>query len=169
MLERLRHTRRVLAELGGAAQLELVVEMIATLEAERNSIVEDEASTHINAKKIHNLHKLKAIGPEFAAVLLGEIFHRAFNNRRQLASYVGFAPSPFQSGNVAHDQGISKAGNRKGRTTGIELAWLWLSLSTRQRFERLVPDACRDHERPHPPHRHRGVGAQAAGGALALS
>jgi hypothetical protein len=25
-----------------------------------------------------------------------------------------------------HDQGISKAGNRKGRTTGIELAWLWL-------------------------------------------
>jgi transposase len=49
-----------------------------------------------------------------------------FNNRRQLASYVGFAPSPFQSGSVAHDQGISKAGNRKGRTTGIELAWLWL-------------------------------------------
>jgi hypothetical protein len=34
-----------------------------------------------------------------------------------------YAPSPFQSGNVAHDQGISKAGNRKGRTTGIELAW----------------------------------------------
>ena len=27
---------------------------------------------------------------------------------------------------MAHDQGISKAGNRKGRTTGIELAWLWL-------------------------------------------
>ena len=150
-------------------RLELVVEMIATLEAERNAIVEDEASTHINAKKIHNLHKLKAIGLEFAAVLVGEIFHRDFKNRRQLASYVGFAPSPFQSGNVAHDQGISKAGNRKGRTTGIELAWLWLSLSTRQRFERLVPDACRDHERPHPPHRHRGVGAQAAGGALALS
>src|ERR1700704_2777339 len=68
----------------------------------------------------------KAIGPEFATVLVGEIFHRDFNNRRQLASYVGFAPGPFQSGNVAHDQGISKAGNRKGRTAGIELAWLWL-------------------------------------------
>jgi len=105
-------------------RLELVVEMIATLEAERDAIVEDEASTHINAKKIRDLHKLKAIGPEFAAVLVGEIFHRHFNNRRQLASYVGFAPSPFQSGNVARDQGISKAGNSKGRTTGIELAWL---------------------------------------------
>jgi transposase len=38
-------------------RLELVVEMIATLEAERNAIVEDEASTHVNAKKIQNLHK----------------------------------------------------------------------------------------------------------------
>jgi transposase len=107
-------------------RLELVVKMTATLEAERDTIVEDEASTHVNAKKIQNLHKLKAIGPEFATVLVGEIFHRKFNNRRQLASYVGYAPSPFRSGNVAHDQGISKAGNRKGRTTGIELAWLWL-------------------------------------------
>ena len=107
-------------------RLELVVEMIATLEAERDAIVEDAASTHINAKKIRDLHKLKAIGPEFAAVLVGEIFHRRFNNRRQLASYVGYAPSPFQSGNVARDQGMSKAGNSEGQTTGIELAWLWL-------------------------------------------
>ena len=110
----------------GLQRLEMVVEMIATLEAERDAIVEEETSTHVNAKKIQTLHKLKAIGLEFAAVLVGEIFHRDFNNRRQLASYVGYAPSPFQSGNVAHDQGISKAGNRKGRTTGIELAWLWL-------------------------------------------
>jgi transposase len=107
-------------------RLKLVVEMIGILEAERDAIVEDATSTHLNAEKIRALHKLKAIGPEFAAVLVAEIFHRDFNNRRQLASYVGYAPSPFQSGNVAHDQGISKAGNRKGRTTGIELAWLWL-------------------------------------------
>jgi transposase len=72
-------------------RLELVVKMIATLEAERDAIVEDEASTQVNAKKIQNLHKLKAIGPEFATVLVGEIFHRKFNNRRQLASYVGYA------------------------------------------------------------------------------
>ena len=45
-------------------RLELVVEMIATLETERDAIVKDEASTHVNAKKIQNLHKLKAIGPE---------------------------------------------------------------------------------------------------------
>ena len=107
-------------------RLELVIELIATLEAERDAIVEDAASTHINAKKIRDLHKLKAIGPEFPWVLVGEIFRRNFSNRRQLASDVGYAPSLFQSRNVAHDQRISKAGNRKGRTTGIELAWLWL-------------------------------------------
>ena len=37
-------------------RLELVVEMIASLEAERDTIVEDKASTHVNAKKIQNLH-----------------------------------------------------------------------------------------------------------------
>jgi transposase len=102
-------------------RLELVVEMIATLEAQRDAIVEDEASTHLNAEKIRNLHKLKAIGPEFAAVLVGEIFHRSFDNRRQLASYVGVTPSPFQSGSMAHQGGISKAGNRKGEAPGSSL------------------------------------------------
>jgi hypothetical protein len=34
-------------------------------------------------------------------VLVGEIFHRDFNNRRQLASCVGYALSSFRSGNVA--------------------------------------------------------------------
>ena len=153
----------------GLQRLEMVVEMIATLEAERNAIVENEASTHLNAKKIQTLHKLKAIGPEFAAVLVGEIFHRDFNNRRQVASYVGLAPSPFQSGNVAHDQGISKAGNRKGRTTGIELAWMWLRYQPESDLSVWYRAQSWCHERPHPPHRHRGIGTQAAGGVMALS
>jgi hypothetical protein len=43
------------------------------------------ASTHVNAEKIQALHKLKAIGPEFAAVLVGEIFHRETDSgRRQM-------------------------------------------------------------------------------------
>jgi transposase len=35
------------------------------------------------------------------------------------------APSPWQSGGVKRDQGISKSGNRRLRKTMIELAWLW--------------------------------------------
>ena len=35
-------------------------------------------------------------------------------------------PSPFNSGSVKREQGISKAGNPTARTTLIEMAWLWL-------------------------------------------
>jgi Transposase IS116/IS110/IS902 family len=76
--------------------------------------------------KIQKLVKLKGIGAEFATVLVGEVFFRPFANRQQLASYVGLTPSPFQSGSMSRDQGISKAGNPKARTTMVELAWMWL-------------------------------------------
>jgi transposase len=46
--------------------------------------------------------------------------------RRQLAAYAGLAPTPWQSGSVAREQGISQAGNPRLRSTMIELAWLWL-------------------------------------------
>src|SRR5215472_7212427 len=51
---------------------------------------------------------------------------RQFRNRRQLAAYAGLAPSPWKSGSVDHEQGISKAGNPRLRTTMIELAWMWV-------------------------------------------
>ena len=107
-------------------RLELVLEMIATLEAERDAVVAAPAAAHPNGHKIQALARLKGIGPEFATVLVGEVFHRAFDNRRQVASYVGLAPSPFRSGGLAREQGISKAGNPKARTTMVELAWMWL-------------------------------------------
>jgi hypothetical protein len=72
------------------------------------------------------LAKLKAIGAEFSTTLVGEVFYREFANRRQLGSYVGLASSPFCSGSLDRDQGISKAGNPKARTMMIELAWIWL-------------------------------------------
>ena len=53
-------------------------------------------------------------------------FFRRFANRRQLAAYAGLAPSPWQSGTMNGEQGISKSGNPRLRTTAIELAWLWL-------------------------------------------
>ena len=52
--------------------------------------------------------------------------YRSFANRRQLASYVGVAPMPYQSGGMDRDRSISRAGNPRARTTLIQLAWLWL-------------------------------------------
>lgn len=107
-------------------RLELVLEMIGALETERDAIVTDPAPKQLNADKIRRLNKLRALGPETSSVLVGEVLYRSFNNRRQVGSYVGFPPSPFRSGGMAREQGISKAGNAKARRTMIELAWLWL-------------------------------------------
>ena len=101
--------------------------MIKTIEAERDAIASAKIETeHGSAKRIQDLAKIKCIGPEFATTLVGEVFYRSFDNRKQLASYVGLTPAHFQSGAMCRDQGISKAGNGKARTVMIELAWLWL-------------------------------------------
>ena len=75
---------------------------------------------------IAHLMRLKGIGPEFAAVLYLEGLFRHFENRRQLAAYAGLAPSPWKSGSIDQEQGISKAGNPRLRTTMVELAWMWV-------------------------------------------
>jgi transposase len=108
-------------------RLELVIGMIKTIEAERDAIASAKTeAAHGSEKKIQHLAKIKCIGPEFATTLVGEVFYRSFDNRKQLASYVGLTPAHFQSGATCRDQGISKAGNGMARTVMIELAWLWL-------------------------------------------
>lgn len=106
-------------------RLELIVEQVKAVEAERDALlaVAPGAATPAPAAM---LLELKGIGPEFAAVLWSEGLFRSFENRRQVASYAGLAPTPWQSGAVDREQGVSKAGNPRLRTTMIQLAWLWL-------------------------------------------
>ncbi len=117
-------------------RLELVLEMIRAVEAQRDSVVQAEPTANESSRKIQHLVRLKAIGPQFATVLVGEVFHKQFANRRQVASYAGLAPSPFNSGSLVRDQGISKAGNPRARTTMIEMAWLWLRYQPRSALSR---------------------------------
>ena len=74
----------------------------------------------------NQLQRLKALGPAFTTTLVDEVFYKDFRNRREVASYNGLAPSPWKSGGIDREQGISKAGNRRARHKAIELAWLWL-------------------------------------------
>lgn len=105
-------------------RLELVLQQIKCVEAERDALpsLSDEGMP----APATMLQKLKGIGREFAAVLSSEGLFRSFSNRRQVAAYAGLAPTPWQSGSVAFEQGVSKAGNPRLRTTMIQLAWLWL-------------------------------------------
>jgi transposase len=115
---------RLKAEIGrGLERLELLRRQIAAVEAERGALVQEEAQAQTPAGL---LMRLRGIGPEFATVLWLEGLFRRFENRRQLAAYAGLAPSPWRSGTVKGEQGISKSGNPRLRTTAIELAWLWL-------------------------------------------
>jgi hypothetical protein len=43
------------------------------------------------------------------ALLVREVLFRSFANRRQLASYVGITPMPYQSGGMDRDRSISRA------------------------------------------------------------
>jgi transposase len=106
-------------------RLELVLDQIKLAEAERDALLAAQ-QTAAPASAGRMLLDFKGIGPEFAAALWLEGLFRHFDNRRQLASYAGLAPTPWQSGSVDREQGVSKAGNPRLRTTLIQLAWLWL-------------------------------------------
>jgi transposase len=105
-------------------RLELVLTQIKAVEAERDALIVEE--TPETPKEATALLGIKGIGPEFATILYTQGLFRHFDNRRQIASYAGLAPSPWQSGNVNREQGVSKAGNPRLRATMVELAWLWL-------------------------------------------
>jgi transposase len=123
-------------------RLELAIQQLAALAAERDAAFAAERvaapatgdagerppgqMVPSNEGPGARLLRLKGVGPETACVLAGEAFFRDFRNRREVASYAGLAPSPWQSGGVDHEQGISKAGNARVRKARGQLAWLWL-------------------------------------------
>ena len=77
-------------------------------------------------RTIAALCRIRGIGETSATVLAREVLYRPFANRKQLASYVGLAPMPYQSGGMDRDRRISRSGNPRARTAIIQLAWLWL-------------------------------------------
>lgn len=106
-------------------RLELLLKQIEAVEDERDTLISVETADD-KASPVAMLLGIKGIGIEFANVLASECFVRQFDNRRQVASYAGLAPTPWQSGKVNREQGVSKAGNPRLRTTLIQMSWLWL-------------------------------------------
>ena len=109
-------------------RLELLLDQIAAVEREQDALLV--ASKPAGEKSAPNpvtmLLALKSLGPNFTAVIWTEAFYRQFANRRQVAADAGLAATPWCSGSIAREQGVSKAGNPRLRTTMIQLAWLWV-------------------------------------------
>jgi len=106
------------------ARLMLVRDQLAALELTQAAQASPVPAAMAERRDL--LQRLKALGPAFAATLTNEVFYKDFRNRRQVGAYCGLTSSPWRSGGVDREQGISKAGNPRARLKAIELAWLWL-------------------------------------------
>jgi len=112
-------------------RLELLLEQIKAVETERDAMLASATKPegmNADSKRAPQamLLDLNGIGAGIAAVLCSEGLYRSFANRKQVAAYAGLAPTPWRSGSVAHEQGVSIAGNPRLRTTMVQLTWLWL-------------------------------------------
>jgi transposase len=54
------------------------------------------------------------------------LLFRTFDNPRQLGGCIGLVGTPYDSGTMRKDQGISKQGDPRLRALLVELAWMWL-------------------------------------------
>ncbi len=96
---------------------------IAELDAQQRAAV----TTAAPASALRQLVQLKGVATTSASVLLDEgLVWRAFQNRRQIGGLLGFAPTPYESGESAREQGISRAGNNRLQSISIQLAWNWV-------------------------------------------
>jgi transposase len=105
-------------------RLELVLTQIATLERQRDAVL-DEAAPGDAERMIQQLVRLRGIGVQSATLLVREAFVRPFANGKALGAYAGLSPTPYSSGGTEREQGIGRSGNARLRTTLVELAWIW--------------------------------------------
>lgn len=92
-------------------------------------------------EKVRRLQQLVGIGQGSSWIFVMELFGwRVFQNRRELAAAVGLTPTPYQSGDSAREQGISRSGNRRIRKLLIEIAWAWLRFQPDSKLSRWYND-----------------------------
>ena len=102
-------------------RLQLAENQLDRLEQSREETLR--TSNQPAVEQVRQLLRLKGIGMNSAWVYVMEFFSwRGFRNRRELGALAGLTPTPFQSGESANEQGISKAGNRLIRAMAIEIA-----------------------------------------------
>jgi transposase len=105
------------------ARLHGLQTQIAELEEAQQTAV----TTAAPSSAVRQLVRLKGVATTSASVLLDEgLLWRAFRNRRQIGGLLGFAPTPYDSGDSTREQGISRAGNARLQAISIQLAWNWV-------------------------------------------
>lgn len=106
-------------------RMQVVNRQVRALERQRMQQLRTEQGPALD--QVRRLAGLRGIGLNSSWQFVMEFFGwRDFANRRQVGSCAGLTPTPYASGRVDREQGISKAGNRRIRWMAVEIAWLWL-------------------------------------------
>jgi transposase len=109
------------------ARAETRLQGLAAQVADIEAIQQQAVTTAAPTSAARQLVQLKGVATTSASVLLDEgLVWRDFQNRRQIGGLLGFAPTPFESGDTAREQGISRAGNARLQAISIQLAWNWV-------------------------------------------
>jgi transposase len=116
-------------------RLALLGEQIAEIDAARVADV-NAPNPDRGAGMIRLLVALCGVGLETATRLVREVLDRPFRDRRAIAAFVGLTGTPFQSGEMDHEQGISKNGNTRVRCLLLQLAWRWLQFQPESALSR---------------------------------
>lgn len=123
---------RIIREHG---RLRMVEEQIYSLKKEREGRLENKESESI--KKVVQLMTLRGMGMNSSWKFVMEFFGwRNFKNRGELGSLSGLTPTPYDSGGIQREQGISKAGNKRIRTLSVEMGWVWLRFQPQSKLSR---------------------------------
>lgn len=118
-----------------SARLDLVRDQIRQMEVERKYALKTKPSKAMEMAAM--MTSLLGIGENSATLLACEFFAwRDFKNGKQVGACAGMTGTPYDSGSVSREQGISKAGNRRVRAVMIELAWFWLRYQPGSRLAR---------------------------------
>ena len=103
----------------------LLSEQLAALDAARAAVVM-KADPDREERMIQLLAHIFGLGVETATELVREVLCRPFKDRRAIAAFVGLTGTPFRSGGMDREQGISKNGRPRVRALLQQLAWRWL-------------------------------------------
>ena len=104
----------------------LLMAQIKALEGTRREAIRHSAEPALAL--VRRLLELRGIGENAAWLFVMELFAwRQLKNRRQVGAITGLVPTPYQSGTLDREQGISKAGNEAIRAIAIQIAWIWVA------------------------------------------
>ena len=107
-------------------KVELMTTQIHDLEGARRAMIRQSRDEAVAL--VRQLLQLRGIGDNAAWLYVMEFFAwRGFRNRRQVGGSTGLVGTPYKSGALDHEQGISKAGNRRVRAMAVQIAWGWLT------------------------------------------